>query len=209
VVNKIYSIGYSGLSIQNFVELLRHNGIQVVVDVRSVPYSKHFADYNKDNIQTLLYRYGVHYRNYAKEFGARQEDTSYYSSEGFLDFEKFSLSDSFISGFNKLKASMEKDYTFVLMCSEKDPFECHRSIMVSRNFHTMGYQVNHLLQNGYAITQEEIEKRLLDKYFPNRAQLSLETVSDISTPEETTDFLTQAYRKRNSEIGYRLQEGKR
>ena len=195
VVNELYTIGYAGFCIQDFIDLLKYKKIQVVIDIRSIPYSKHFSEYNKENLQAFLKGYDIYYRNYAKEFGAQQENKDYYSEEGFLDFKEFSLSESFKSGINKLKTIMEKDYVFVLMCSEKDPFECHRSIMVSRSFEKSVYRVNHLLLNGDVITQEKIEDRLLDKYFPNK-QLSL----------FGTDTLAQAYRKRNFEIGHRSQD---
>jgi len=207
VVNIIYSIGYSGLHINDFVYMLKQNNIQVVIDVRSSPYSKRFTEYNKELLNAFLNKYGIYYRNYSVEFGARQEDRQYYSDSGVLDFEKFSLSESFTTGFNIITNSMENDYTFVLMCSEKDPFECHRSIMISRVFHMNGYKVNHLLSDGKSISQEEIELRLLDKYFPKREQISFcEALSEIDSPNENENLLVQAYRKRNSEIGYHLHD---
>ncbi|MDR2899251.1 MAG: DUF488 domain-containing protein [Clostridiales bacterium] len=123
MTDKLFSIGYAGLSVQDYTDLLRQNNVQAVVDIRSVPYSERFPDYNKENLQALLYGYGIYYRNYAKEFGAQQRDRHYFSNEGYLDFELFCLSERFVSGFNKLKDGMEKGYTFALMCSEKDPFE--------------------------------------------------------------------------------------
>ena len=207
MVIDLYSIGYAGFCIKDFIDLLKCNDIKAVIDVRSIPYSKYYSDYNENKLQELLGKHNIYYRNYAKEFGAQQKDRRYYSDEGFLDFERFTASEIFISGFNKIKTSMEKNYTFVLMCSEKDPLECHRSIMVSRIFYTNGYRIKHLLNNGSIITQEDIENRLLNEYFPDREthyQLSLFDKSTISTEE----LIAEAYRKKNSEIGYRLLEVK-
>ncbi len=169
----------------------------LLVDVRSQPYSQHFPDYNKDNLERLLKREGLHYRNYAREFGARQEDRRYFNRDGFLDFERFAQSPPFLSGFQKLTESMKQGYRFALMCAEKDPLNCHRAILVARAFHDAGYKVLHLLANDTEMTQEEMERRLLDQTFPNRNQM---TLFDDAWSEE--ELLAQAYRKKNGEIGY-------
>lgn len=201
MIDTIYSIGYSGFSIKNFVNTLQSNQVSLLVDVRSQPYSQHFPDYSKDSLEKTLKDSGIYYRNYAKEFGARQEERKYYTNEGYLDFELFAKSSLYLSGYEKLINSMKRDYRFVLMCAEKDPFNCHRAILVSRSFHDAGYKVIHLLPNNKTITQKEIEYRLLEKYFPNRNQLTL-----FGDALSEGDYLLQAYRKRNAEIGYSIEE---
>lgn len=201
MIDTIYSIGYSGFSINDFVNTLQSNQISLLVDVRSQPYSQHFPDYNKDNLEKTLKVSGIYYRNYAKEFGARQEDRKYYSNEGYLDFELFAKSPLFLDGYKKLINSMRQNYRFALMCAEKDPFNCHRAILVSRSFHEAGYKVIHLLPNDRKTTQKEIESRLLEKYFPNRNQITL-----FGDALNEDDCLLQAYRKRNAEIGYSIEE---
>ena len=69
----IYTIGYSGFSIQNFTDVLRQHGIRLLVDVRSSPYSIRYTDFNKEILQSILHESGIYYRNYAEEFGARQK----------------------------------------------------------------------------------------------------------------------------------------
>ncbi len=82
VVDTIYSIGYSGFLISDFISTLQKNKITLLVDVRSQPYSQYFSDYNKENLEQILKSKGIYYRSYAKEFGARQDERKYYSSEG-------------------------------------------------------------------------------------------------------------------------------
>lgn len=96
---------------------------------------------------------------------------------------------------------MKQDYRFALMCAEKDPFNCHRTMLVSRAFHETGYNVVHLLPNDLKITQKEIETRLLETYFPNRNQVTF-----FAESLNEDECLIQAYRKRNSEIGYSIEE---
>jgi uncharacterized protein (DUF488 family) len=201
MVDTVYTIGYSGFSIDDFVATLKSNHISLVIDVRSQPYSQWYSDYNEDVLGALLKHEGIYYRSYASEFGARQEDSSYYSPEGYLDFEKFAKSPQFLQGYEKLVKSMKQDYRFALMCAEKDPFNCHRAILVARAFHDAGYKVIHLMPNDLKITQEEIEQRLLEEYFPDRDQINL-----FAEPLDDDEYVIQAYRKRNSEIGYSIEE---
>lgn len=201
MVNTVYTIGYSGFSIDDFVATLKKYNISLVVDVRSFPFSSYFPEYNTDSLEIFLKMHGIYYRNYASEFGARQSDQKYYCKEGYLDFEVFSKSEPFLQGIKKLCNSMEQNYTFALMCAEKDPICCHRTILVARAFFERGYNVVHLLTNGSTITQEEINARLIEKYYPNRNQMTFfETVQDDDT------LLKLAYKKQNAEIGYRLEE---
>lgn len=135
MITKLFTIGYAGFGLPEFLTELKKRQIQLVIDVRSQPFSKYYADYNKDRICNALKNENIYYRNYAKEFGARQENKVYYSSEGYLDFSKFSKSEVFQNGIERLCLSMQKGYSFVLMCAEKDPIDCHRAILVSRAFH--------------------------------------------------------------------------
>lgn len=194
----IYTIGYTSFPIDGFVRVLKEHGVGCVVDVRSVPRSSYYTDFDEGFLKETLRENGILYRNYKREFGARQENRSLYP-QGYLDFEKFAATDAFKEGIEKVDAGYQKGYTFALMCAEKDPFNCHRCILVGRNFKERGYRVVHL-EDGKAETQEDVEERLLTHYFPNRNQLSLfDTRSD-------GELLEEAYRKRNAEIGYHIEE---
>ena len=203
MINTIYTIGYSGFVIDDFIQILKKYEISVVIDVRSNPYSQYHLEYNKENLKKKLKQNRIYYRNYFLEFGARQSDKKYYSKEGYLDFELFSKSENFLKGIKKLENSMEKNYVIVLMCAEKDPIICHRAIMISKIFSEKGYRVIHLLPNNVTITQKDIEDRLIKKFFPNKGQLSLiEMGEDLSEKE----YIKRAYNKQNAEIGYRIEE---
>lgn len=199
MVDTIYTIGYTGFTTDEFIETLRNNGISVLIDVRSVPYSQFYSDYNKENICRILKEADIYYRNYACEFGARQENRLYYPN-GYLDFEMFSRSTAFLSGVEKMKNSMDKGFVIALMCSEKDPIKCHRTILVSRAFHRLGYKVVHLMPQDKCLTQEDIEKRLLDDFFPDRGQVNF--FAPAMTDEE---YIELAYKKQNEKIGYSIE----
>lgn len=201
MIDTVYTIGYSGFLINDFITTIQSNNISLIIDVRSQPYSQYFSDYNKESLQQKLESQGIHYRNYVTEFGARQDDRQYYSSNGYLDFELYDKSPSFLNGIEKLIKSMAKGYKFALMCAEKDPSKCHRTILVAKAFHDAGYKVIHLLPNNVKMTQEDVENQLVEKYFPNRNQI---TLFDENPSEK--DYVKQAYIKRNAEIGYSIGE---
>lgn len=195
---KLYTIGYSGYpNIDDFIAELKKHDIQILIDVRSSPYSAFFADYNKDRLSIRLKANGIFYKNYARQFGARQEDTSFYKN-GRLDFETFSKSEQFLDGV----LSVEKSSAVIaFMCAEKHPSDCHRTILVAKAFSDRGHEVIHIKPGGITLTQKDIDEELLEKYFPDRDQCNL---FDSTLPEE--EYLKRAYEKRNDEIGFKLED---
>jgi uncharacterized protein (DUF488 family) len=194
----LFTIGYSTFEIGDFIDVLKQYGVNVVIDVRSIPYSEYHEQYNKESIERVLKANDIHYRNYPEEFGARQTEKQFFSFDGYLDFDLFTKSVRFKRGVKKINMSLAKGYCIAFMCAEKDPATCHRSIMVSRAFYKSGNSVSHILDNGRIASQADVETALLDKYFPDRNQLSL-------FGEPSSDQLIDlAYQKRNAEIGYRM-----
>jgi uncharacterized protein (DUF488 family) len=197
----VYTIGYTGFTTEKFLATLKHYNINVVIDVRSSPYSERYADYNKDNIEKLLKENGIYYRNYVTEFGARQDNNTFYADDGILDFELFARSKQFQAGVTKIQNSLEKGYSVVLLCAEKNPIQCHRTILVARAFHNLGYTVLHLLPEQKTLTHDQIELELLNKYFPNRGQISFFSGCNMSDEE----CLIEAYKMQNKKIGYKAE----
>ena len=85
---------------------------------------------------------------------------------------------------------------------KRHPIDCHRAIMVARAFSLEGIDIQHILPDGKLQTQQELDRRLLDRYFPDRTQLSL---FDYNDPVNDEEIIKSAYRKRNKEIGYHLE----
>ncbi|MCT4605739.1 MAG: DUF488 domain-containing protein [Marinisporobacter sp.] len=198
----IYTIGHTNYSIENFVKLIRLYNINCIVDVRSTPFSKYTPQFNRKDLKITLNQKGVHYIYMGIEFGARRNEQYLYTSQGYLDFEKTIKNKVFLQGVRRLVDGCEKGFNISLMCTEKDPFDCHRSIMVGKGLKDNGFDVKHIFPNGNVQTQEQIEQRLLDKYFKNRFQVSLESFFEKQMDEE--EMIAEAYRKRNKEIGYEI-----
>ena len=201
-MNVLYTIGYTAFKLNDFINKLKIYNISCLVDVRSVAYSQHYPDYNKENLIKVLKIHGIVYRNYVAEFGARQTQQCYFNSAGYLDFEKFTQSDIFNEGYNKILLGIKKGYTFALMCAEADPIDCHRNIMVAKEFFKRGFDIKNIIKDGTIQTQEDIERRLLEIFFSTRNQLSL-----FNSEKTENELISEAYKMKNEEIGYRLEKG--
>lgn len=197
----LFTIGHTHHTHEEFLKLLRMHDINYILDVRSTPYSKFAEQFNREIIEKFLRRNGVAYNFMGKYFGARQTDTSLYTTEGYLDFEKTIGTEQFQMGVRNVILGLNKGNNIALMCTEKDPFDCHRAIMVARAFSLQGIEVNHILADGQIESHASIDEMLLDKYFPDRFQISLfeEEISD-------EERLRRAYQKRNKDIGYHIQK---
>ena len=195
----IFTIGYSGFPyISDFINTLKGYSIQILIDVRSRPYSSYYEEYDKEKLNCKLKENGILYFNFARQFGARQEDLSFYK-DGRLDFETFSKSKQFLDGVDQVEKSKA---TIVFMCAEKHPSECHRAILVARAFHDRGYMITHLKPNGETMTQEDIEDELVDTFFPHRTQQSLFDEDNMAECE----YIAAAYKLRNDQIGFKLED---
>jgi uncharacterized protein (DUF488 family) len=193
----IYTIGYSGYKPEDFIDELKRRKINVLIDVRSQPYSKYRSEYNKESINELLKSQSIIYRNLALEFGARQTNRNYYS-DGKLDFDKFAVSEIFSQGIEKVKTASNLGYIMTLMCAEKEPEKCHRAILVARALRDNGFEIRHIIPGQPDYTQEDLEQKILEQYFSDREQVSLFD-QNIKSEEE---FICEAYRKRAFEIAY-------
>lgn len=201
-MNTVYTIGYTAFDIQKFIDILKKYKISCLIDVRSTPKSSYYKDFDDSNLMPLLKSNGIIYRNYKEEFGARQENKEFYNSKGFLDFNAFSQSKQFNEGIDKIKKAQDMGYTICLMCAEKDPINCHRAILIARNLDRKGFDVKHILATEDLCKQRNIDERLLEKYCPDRFQMSLFNDNNL-TDEESIE---KAYRLKNEEIGFRMEE---
>ena len=96
----IYTIGYAGAAIDRFMQILLSLRISLLIDVRSIPKSKYFREFNDNLLSKTLAQYGIKYENWKDEFGARQDDLSFYA-ENILDFDKFAKVSNFSLEYQK------------------------------------------------------------------------------------------------------------
>ncbi len=193
----IYTIGHSNHSIDYFLELLNAFSINCLIDVRSVAASSYNPQYNKEPLSAFLKNNGITYLHFAEEFGARHSDVDFLDDEGKVDFEKIRKSWLFKNGVERVWLLHDKGLTIALMCSEGEPFDCHRFSMISIALKMEGFKVTHILKDKTLKSNEELEKQLLKKYDKKLPK------PDMFQPNITTeDQLKAAYRLRNKEIAF-------
>ena len=158
-----FTIGHSIHSIEAFIKLLKQTGINTLVDVRSSPYSKYNPQYNKEILKNSLTSEQITYIFMGPELGAKHQEPQVLESDGRVNFEKVRNLDTFKEGIRRLITGMEKGYKMALMCSEKNPLECHRFSLVSYALKKEGVQVRHILEDGSIKENYELEESFLSK----------------------------------------------
>lgn len=193
----IYTVGHSNHSIDFFLDLLQSFAINCVVDVRSVPASAYNPQFNKEVLSVFLREQEIGYVHLGREFGARYKDPGLLDREGIVDFEKVQQTAAFRSGVEKLRQGIEEGYTMALLCSEAEPFDCHRFAMVSAVLVKEGFEVLHILKDKTVKANSELEERLLKKYDKKVPR------PNLYEPDITReDQVAAAYRLRNRDIGF-------
>jgi len=203
----IYTIGHSNYPVEKLIDMLKYYDINTVVDIRGTPYSKYNVQYNKETIANTLREAGFLYLFMAKEFAANRENKISYNKEGYSDFEKVIVEKDFLNGIERLKTGCEKGYKIALLGAMQDPIRCHRSILVGRALIEHKFNVKHILDDYSLASQENIEENLLNKYFSNRAQLTIDSLLENAMSDE--EMIKEGYKLANREIGYRVENLKK
>lgn len=176
----IFTVGHSNHAISKFISLLKQHAIEVVADVRSIPQSRHNPQFNRNELKDALVKEGVRYVFLGEELGARASDRCCYLN-GRADYDLIAGTESFQSGIQRVQAGAEH-YCIALMCAEKDPVECHRTILVSRHLIKRGEDVQHILADGslerHEVTLERV-RQLLGIPPPDMLQ-SFDEVRDLT-----------------------------
>jgi len=198
---KLYTVGHSNQSLEGLLQLLQRNGVNCVVDVRSVPASKYAPQFNQDFLGQFMLKNGIMYLFFGKEFGARRTDCL--DEDGRVDFEKAVGTPLFQQGVERLLKGLEKGFCISLLCSEADPLECHRFAMVARYFYSHGIEVLHIMKDSSAIPHDKLEQKMIESYLHSK-KYHLSEVDQLFGTYTAEEQLEDAYRLKNKEIGYRM-----
>ena len=134
-----------------------------MADVRSAPYSRWVPHFNKTALDAALNKAGVAYEYVGEELGGRPTDPSCYDENGQVIYNKVAATDSFQDA---LSVVMHSAYErcVALMCAEKEPLECHRTLLVARAFAEQGVAVEHILADSSVESYDAALDRLLDVF---------------------------------------------
>lgn len=159
--SRILTIGHSNHTIDDFMSLLRQHSITAVADVRSAPYSRFTPQFNREALKRTLGKFGIKYVFLGRELGARSDDPKCYEN-GRVQYARLARTETFCRGIERVLKGAKIE-CIVLMCTEKDPLECHRTVLVARDLTERGVVVGHILSSGLVESHGEAMRRLLDK----------------------------------------------
>lgn len=202
---EIYTIGHSNYTMERLIDMLEYYNINCVVDIRGTPYSKYNIQFDKETIRYTLTNAGFVYIYIymGKELAAKRIRKNSYNNEGYSNFEEVIKEEEFKRGVERLKNGCEKGYKIILLGAMQDPIRCHRSILVGRELVKNDFDVKHILDDYSIVTQDDIEEMLLNKYFSNRNQITIEDLTGNSLNNE--EMINEGYKLANREIGYRIE----
>ena len=186
----IFSIGHSTQPLDRFIALLKQHQIGVVADVRSSPFSRFNPQFNREGISEALRNAAIKYAFFGKELGARADDPSCYVN-GRVQYSRLASRKEFKEAIARLLKGAV-DHRIALMCAEKEPLDCHRTILVSQELSKAGCEVQHIHHDGSLETHTAALERLLDVTGVPRTDL-------FKSKEE---LLGEALEKQESRIAY-------
>ena len=155
----ILTIGHSNHSLERFVALLAEHRVTAVADVRSAPYSRFRPHFNRDALAAALKTHGIDYAFLGRELGGRPDDPTCYNG-GRVDYERMARTGSFRDGVDRVIDGAAR-HRMALMCAEKEPLDCHRTLLVARVLDDAGVAVAHILADGHLEPHAETMDRLL------------------------------------------------
>lgn len=177
-----FTIGHSTHPVEVFISLLKQHAVTALADVRSAPFSRFNPQFNKDALDRELKTHGIKYVFLGRELGARSDDPSCYEN-GRVQYGRLARTELFKQGIARVMKGAG-EHRIALMCAEKEPLECHRTLLVARALDEQGVEVVHILGNGRLESHRAAMERLLDvtglpheDLFRSRADLVAEALA--------------------------------
>lgn len=188
----IFTIGHSNHAIGAFLALLSGHNITAVADVRSHPYGR-LEHFNREYLSAELKAAGIEYLFLGEELGARRQEQECYENR-MAPYEKIARLPAFQDGLFLLRQHAET-HRLAIMCAEKEPLDCHRTILICRRLRDSGLGIKHILADGSLEDHASTEKRLVRKMGIQR------TLFEPNLTNE--EMIERAYDERSHEIAFR------
>ncbi len=143
----ILTIGHSSRTLDEFLKLLDRSRIELLVDVRTVPRSRHVPQFNKDSLALVLREHGIGYFH-LKLLGGLRKPSKDSSNKGwrnlsFRGFADYMQTEEFTKGLHEM-LELASGKRVALMCAEAVPWRCHRSL-ISDALLARGIELRHII----------------------------------------------------------------
>lgn len=194
--HKVFTVGHSNHTLEAFVELLREHRVDALADVRSVPYSRFNPQFNREPFAAALKEQGIRYVYLGRELGGRSDNCECYDEEGRIAFDRVAATATFQRGLARVVTGAAK-HRIALMCAEKEPLECHRTLLVACELDKRGVEVDHIHADGSLEPHDQAMNRLIDLVLPPDGPLFRQT----KAPRDL--LIAQAVERQARRIGFR------
>lgn len=186
----VLTIGHSTHDLRSLVRLLGQHEVTAVADVRSVPLSRFTPQFNRGSVERGLHEAGIKYVFMGKELGARTEDTTCYV-DGRVQYGRLAQTPEFVSGIERLVEGAQTE-RIAVMCTEGEPLDCHRTVLVARVLTEHGVTIDHIHGDGGMESHTSAMQRLM-------ARFGLADADLFRTPAERLD---EALSRQEHRIAY-------
>jgi len=147
MASELWTIGHSTRPIEDFIGLLQSHRIQLLVDVRTTPYSRHNPQFNQDALDKSLQDSGIQYRHMPALGGRRKSRQNSinvgWRNQGFRGYADYMQTRTFWDALDDLMATGQR-LPVAIMCAEAVPWRCHRSL-ISDALVSRGWTVQHII----------------------------------------------------------------
>jgi uncharacterized protein (DUF488 family) len=148
---KVWTIGHSTRSIDNFISLLQESGIKLVADVRMCPGSKRYPQFNRESLAASLGKHGIRYEHF-QELGGRRKTkpgshNTAWRNVSFRGYADYMETTEFGKGIERLLDLAKNSGRAAIMCAEAVWWRCHRSL-ISDYLKVRGIEVIHIMDLG-------------------------------------------------------------
>ena len=190
----VLTIGHSNHAVADFLALLRQHAVSAVADVRSAPYSRFNPQFNRETLRRALTDADIAYVYLGRELGGRSDDPACYR-DGRICYDRVAETQNFKDGLRRLETGMA-EHRIALMCAEKEPLHCHRTLLVSQALDVDGVHVSHIHADGRLESHASAMDRLL-------ATVRLPAEGDLLA-QPRADLVAAAIRWQTERVGYAL-----
>ena len=148
MISRIWTIGHSTRPIQDFIAALEAYGIKLLVDVRTLPASKRYPQFNKEALAKSLKEHGIHYEHFA-ELGGRRKPrpdsrNTAWRNASFRGYADYMETEEFHKGVRRLLDLANEAGRTAIMCAEAVWWRCHRAL-ISDYLKAQGIEVTHIV----------------------------------------------------------------
>lgn len=188
-----YTIGHSTRRLEDFKDIIKQYGIEYLIDIRVNPNlsNKYNKVYNKELLEKSIEKLGVNYIYMGKELRCLK-----YNKEIKVPNLDVAMECSLLKkGIRKIVEKVKNGSKVLLMCSERNPFNCYRSILIGYILKNNGIKVKHIIDKGNIKTQDRIEEEIFVTYEPALKEQVIKLTLQEVMENDNYDKISEKYIK--------------